>query len=283
VTPLRTLGQAWEEGSRQLAAANNPNARRDSQLLLLHILGTGRSWLLSHAEEPLNEGQLSGYRRLIERRRVGEPIQYIIGEREFFGLRFAVTPAVLIPRPETEHLVEAALERIPIDKPSRVADVGAGSGAIAVAIAVARPLAVITAIDISPMALKVAQANAEANGVADRITFVEVDLLEGIAGNSFDLVVSNPPYIADVERETLDAEVRDYEPATALFAGSTGLEIYERLIPQAAKALRPAGWLLMEIGVGQQLQLRQLLKEWTHVGSISDLREIPRVVLARLP
>jgi release factor glutamine methyltransferase len=223
------------------------------------------------------------YREAIARRALSEPIQYITGEREFYGLRFAVTPDVLIPRPETEHLVEAAIERIPPNAPFYITDVGTGSGAIAIALAVARPLATITAIDSSPIALQVAKENAVAHGVGDRITFRESDLLANVGQSECDLVVSNPPYIANGERETLDAEVRDYEPASALFAGPTGLEVYERLIPQAATALQPGGWLIMEIGAGQQFQLTQLLKDWRNVGFEPDLQGIPRVVLAQRP
>ena len=194
-----------------------------------------------------------------------------------------MTPDVLIPRPETEHLVEAALERIPLDQPIEIADVGTGSGAIAVALAVARPQARITAIDISPAALEVAKKNAVAHGVGDGVRFSESDLLEAVGEETFDMIVSNPPYIAEVDRETLAAEVRDFEPAGALFAGPSGLEIYERLIPQAAERLRNGGWLLLEIGAGQELSLRQLLLGWNNVGFVDDLQGIARVAVAQRP
>jgi release factor glutamine methyltransferase len=275
-----TLGKAAAFGSHQLKQAGVRNPERDAELLLLYTTGLSRTDLITKPEHGLTADEENRYREAIARRAHSEPVQYITGEREFYGLRFAVTPGVLIPRPETEHLVEAALERIPPNTPFRIADVGTGSGAIAVALAVARPLAKIAAIDISPAALRVATQNASAHGVAERIEFVEADLLDGIAARSFDIVVSNPPYIADGERETLDAEVKDYEPANALFAGPTGLEIYERLIPQASHVLQPGAWLLMEVGAGQQLQLSRLLKGWSNIGFVPDLQGIPRVVLA---
>jgi len=278
-----SLRDALDGATAELTAGSLANARRDSELLLLHILGGDPAFLLAHPEYPLTEEQLARYRKLIARRKASEPIQYITGEREFYGLRFAVTPDVLIPRPETEHLVEAALERIPIDAPTLIADIGTGSGAIAVSLAVARPLAQIRALDISRTALKVAASNASAHGVAGHIQFWEADLLDGMKDGELDMVVSNPPYIADGERETLDAEVRNYEPPTALFAGPTGLEIYERLIPQAARVLRPGGWLLVEIGAGQHLQLRLLLEGWEEVSLVPDLQGIARVAIARAP
>jgi release factor glutamine methyltransferase len=276
-----TLREAAAHATNQLKRTGNRNPARDAELLLLYATGLGRTDLITQPERPLSSTEAEQYHELIARRERFEPLQYITGEREFYGLRFTVTPEVLIPRPETEHLVEAALERIPLNAPFHIADIGTGSGAIAVTLAVARPLAKITAIDISPAALKVASENAAAHGVTHSVRFEESDLLDGIAPPNFDMVVSNPPYIADGERETLDAEVRGYEPATALFAGPTGLEVYERLIPQAATALRPGGWLIMEIGPGQQWQLTQLLKDWSKVSFVADLQGIPRVALAQ--
>jgi release factor glutamine methyltransferase len=276
-----TLGKAVAYGSSQLKQAGIRNPERDAELLLLYTTGLSRTDLITQPEHGLTADEENRYREAIARRVLSEPVQYITGEREFYGLRFAVTPGVLIPRPETEHLVEAALERIPPNTPFRIADVGTGSGAIAIALAVARPLAKITATDISPVALQVAKENAAAHGVADRVTFRESDLLDNVVPSEYDLVVSNPPYIADGEREILDVEVRDYEPARALFAGPTGLEIYERLIPQASHVLQPGGWLIMEIGAGQHLQLSRLLKDWSNISFVPDLQGIPRVVLAQ--
>jgi release factor glutamine methyltransferase len=276
-----SLRQAVRQAADELQRAGMKTPARDAELLLVHTTGLSRTDLIASPTQTLTAAQERRYRELIDRRANWEPIQYITGEREFYGLRFTVTPEVLIPRPETEHLVEAALERIPPNVPFHIADVGTGSGAIAVALAVGRPTASVIAVDISAAALKIARQNASANGVAARIEFVEADLLVGIAAQSVDMVVSNPPYVADGERETLDAEVKNYEPARSLFAGPTGLEVYERLIPQAANALRPGGWLIMEIGAGQQSQLSQLLKNWSNVSFIPDLQGIPRVVLAQ--
>jgi len=277
------MREALEQAKAVLLDAGNGNPRRDAELLLLHVTGKTRAYLLTHPHDLLTPEQLTRYRELIARRATHEPIQYLIGEREFYGLLFAVTPDVLIPRPETEHLVEAALERIPLDQPIEIADVGTGSGAIAVALAVARPQARITAIDISPAALEVAKKNAVAHGVGDGVRFSESDLLEAVGEETFDMIVSNPPYIAEVDRETLAAEVRDFEPAGALFAGPSGLEIYERLIPQAAERLRNGGWLLLEIGAGQELSLRRLLTDWNSVSFVDDLQGIARVAVAQRP
>jgi release factor glutamine methyltransferase len=284
VSPIIAAKQLLEAGAKDLSAVILSNPRRDAELLLLHVLGIDRASLIAYPERLLSDTQLAQFQRLVERRKRFEPIQYITGEREFYGLRFSVTPDVLIPRPETEHLVEAALERIPADRPFEIADVGTGSGAIAVALAVARPMAKIAALDISTAALEVAKRNATAHGVAERVRFLESDLLEAVAERAFDMIVSNPPYIGDAERETLDAEVREFEPAGALFAGPSGLEIYERLIPQAAERLREGGWLLLEIGAGQESPLRRLLPDWSGVGFVDDLQGIPRVALAqRMP
>jgi release factor glutamine methyltransferase len=190
-----------------------------------------------------------------------------------------VTPDVLIPRPETEHLVEALLARVPHDAALRVADVGTGSGAIAVALAHALPRAQVTALDISPAALAVAQGNARDHGVEGRMRFVASDLLTAVQGERFDAIVSNPPYIAN--SEVLETQVRDYEPHTALFAGATGLEVYTRLIPQAHEALIEGGWLMLEIGHGQRDALEALLAGWKDVEFGDDLQGIARVAIAR--
>ena len=215
----------------------------------------------------------------LARRARHEPVQYIIGEQEFFGLKFRVTPDVLIPRPETEHLVEAALARTDSDASLHIADVGTGSGAIAVPLAHALPRARVTALDISAAALVVAHENAESHGVSDRIRFFKSDLLAAVAGEQFDMIVSNPPYVA--EDEELEPQVGEYEPGSALFAGPEGLDVYRRLIPQAQAALKPGGWLLLEIGHGQQGALERLLSGWGNVSLIADLQGIPRVACAQ--
>jgi len=280
---IQTLADAVAYGVAELKADGNRTPRRDAEQLLLHIAKLSRIDFIVRPDQLLNNEQLRHYRELLGRRKKSEPMQYILGEREFYGLRFTVTPDVLIPRPETEHLVEATLEHIPLNKEFEIADIGTGSGAIAIAIAIARPLARITALDISPAALEVARTNAADHKVADRISFVESDLLEAVGEETFDMIVSNPPYIAEADRETLAVEVRDYEPATALFAGPTGLEIYERLIPQASQRLCKKGWLLLEIGAGQQLELQQLLIDWNEISFVNDLQGIPRVVIAQRP
>ncbi|HTA86710.1 MAG TPA: peptide chain release factor N(5)-glutamine methyltransferase [Silvibacterium sp.] len=254
-------------------------ARRDAELLLMHAIGRDRAYLLTHPEAQLTSEQAAVYEEWLARRERHEPIQYIIGEQEFFGLRLRVTPDVLIPRPETEHLVEAALERMERNAPLRIADIGTGSGAIAVALAHALPMAHLTALDISPAALAVARSNAETHSVSGHIRFCESDLLEAVAGESFDMIVSNPPYVA--ENEILEPQVRDYEPTSALFAGATGLDVYERLIPQAQAALKPGGWLLLEIGHGQRDALAQLLSGWSSVSFVADLQAILRVACAQ--
>jgi release factor glutamine methyltransferase len=256
-----------------------PTGRRDAELLLLRAVGRDRAWLLTHPDEEISQEEAQRYDAWIARRAAQEPVQYIVGEQEFYGLRFRVTPDVLIPRPETEHLVEALLARVPHDAALRVADVGTGSGAIAVSLAHALPQAQVTALDLSQAALAVARGNAEDHGMEGPMRFLCSDLLEAVRGERFDAVVSNPPYIA--ESEVLEAQVRDYEPHTALFAGATGLEVYERLIPQAHEALTAGGWLMLEMGHGQRDALEGLLAGWTDVEFVDDLQGIPRVAIAR--
>lgn len=256
-----------------------PSARRDAELLLLRVLRRDRAWLLTHPDAELTPEQTQQYESFIGRRARHEPVQYILGEQEFFGLAMRVTPAVLIPRPETEHLVEALLSRVPQTALLGICDVGTGSGAIAVALAHALPNAQVTALDISPEALEIAHHNAARHQVANRMRFLESDLLSAIPGEHFDAIVSNPPYVA--ESEILEPQVRDYEPGAALYAGPTGLEIYRRLIPQAHDALIPGGWLLLEIGHGQRDALASLLTGWHSVEFVADLAGIPRVAIAR--
>lgn len=272
-----TIVAALTRGARRFDGLTM--ARRDAELLLMHAIGRDRAYLLTHPEAQLTSEQAAVYEEWLARRERHEPIQYIIGEQEFFGLRLRVTPDVLIPRPETEHLVEAALERVERNAPLRIADIGTGSGAIAVALAHALPMAHLTALDISPAALAVARSNAETHSVSGHIRFCESDLLEAVAGESFDMIVSNPPYVA--ENEILEPQVRDYEPTSALFAGATGLDVYERLIPQAQAALKPGGWLLLEIGHGQRDALAQLLSGWSSVSFVADLQAILRVACAQ--
>lgn len=280
-----TLRQALTIATAQLAADPHlcDTAARDAELLLLHTLQISRVTLAAHPARELTHDQQAEYEANIVRRLGHEPIQYITGQQEFYGLAFNVTPAVLIPRPETEHLVEAVLKLLPTDQPLTIVDVGTGSGAIAIALAVHLPKASITALDISPEALKIAEANAREHSVADRVRFLKSDLLAALNSgpDALDAIVSNPPYVPEIDRGTLHPQVRDHEPATALFAGESGLDIYRRLIPQAHKSLKPNGLLALEIGHGQQADLAALLADWQKVCFINDLQDIPRVALAR--
>ena len=276
-----TLQHAVADGAQKLKGVSE-QPRRDAELLLLRVLKRDRTFLLTHPDTELTQAQFSQYEGWLRRRAAHEPIQYILGEQEFFGLNFAVTPDVLIPRPETEHLVEALLERASRNRPLRIVDVGTGSGAIAVVLAHALPLAEVTALDLSAAALAVARRNAKAHGVAGRVRFLQSDLLSAVAGERFDAVVSNPPYVAEADRDALAKEVRDFEPASALFAGADGLDIYKRLIPQAHDLLVTGGWLLMEMGQGQRDSLGALLAAWREVSFVDDLQGIPRVACARL-
>ncbi|HVZ85117.1 MAG TPA: peptide chain release factor N(5)-glutamine methyltransferase [Terracidiphilus sp.] len=255
-------------------------ARHDAETLLLHAAGLTRAGLLAHGEDELDASQAAAFDALVERRRAGEPIQYITGETEFYGLPLRVTRDVLIPRPETEHLVEKAVELATQFPAPRIVDIGSGSGAIAVALAHALPKAQITSIDVSPAALAVARENATRNQV--EIRFLEGDLLGPVASEQFDLVVSNPPYVPETDRGSLAVEVRDYEPGLALFAGADGLAVYRRLIPAAFAALVPGGWLVLEIGYGQADAIRALLAEagFAQIAFTQDLQSIPRVASA---
>jgi release factor glutamine methyltransferase len=257
-------------------------ARRDAETLLLHLLGKNRAWMLAHMDDELGYECAEQYIARLERRFKGEPIQYILGETEFYRLPFFVTPEVLIPRPETEHVVEKALELARSFAAPRIVDVGTGSGAIAVALAHELPDAAVTATDTSAAALEIARENARWNGV-QRVRFVEGDLLAPVAGEQFDIVASNPPYVAEADRGSLAVEVREYEPAQALFAGDDGLEIYQRLIPQAFNALAQGGYVLLEIGYGQEPPVSALLGDagFEKIEFIPDLQGISRVACAQ--
>ena len=253
-----------------------PTAFLDAVHLLMHTLSIERTTLIAHPERRMDRERQSEYQALLERRLRFEPLQYITGIAHFYGLEVRVAPGVLIPRPETELLVEAVLARAAMD--AHIVDVGTGSGAIALALAHNRPRAHVTAVDLSPVALEQAQANATSLKLVLR--WLESDLLAAVAAEQFDVVISNPPYIAEKERPSLATQVRDYEPAQALFAGASGLEVYERLIPQAWEALRPGGLLALEIGYGQSEDVQALLVAWENVEVLSDLQAIPRVILA---
>jgi release factor glutamine methyltransferase len=272
------VGEALQTARARLAAVSK-NSRRDAELLLAHLLGWDQAALLTHPERVLTPAEADQFESMLSRRLASEPVQYITGVQEFFGLPFEVSPAVLIPRPETEHLVEAVLERFGRESSPRIIDVGTGSGAIAVALAHAIPRSQVTAVDLSSAALDVARRNADRNGVSDRVTLLQSDLLAAVESENFEVVVSNPPYIA--EGEVLEPQVLNYEPRSALYAGPTGLEVYERLIPQARRLLKPEGWLMFEIGYGQSPALLKLLRDWNDVSFLNDLQGIPRVVQAK--
>ena len=281
---MASLRHHLELGNAALKDGPHPErARRDAELLLMHTLERSRAWLIAHAEEELSGSQAAAYTALVSLRRKGEPIQYITGEAEFYGLPFLVTRDVLIPRPETEHLVEKALELAGRVVSPRIVDVGTGSGAIAVALAHKLPCAQIAAIDISSRALAVAEENAKRNGVAVR--FLLGDLLAPVAGERFEIIVSNPPYVPTTDRDTLSVEVREYEPALALFAGDDGLDVYRRLIPAAFDALTPGGFVALEIGYGQSTAVEALLASagFEQIVFVPDLQGIPRVACAQRP
>jgi release factor glutamine methyltransferase len=278
-----TISSAIQQASKRLAdSAARGDHRLDAETLLMSVLGRDRAYLYAHPELELSCGELTKYHDALTRRATGEPLQYITGHQEFWGLDLQVTPAVLIPRPETEHAVEVALEIARGSDSPRVVDVGAGSGCIALALASELPHASIEAVDISTDALEVARANAIRLGLSEQVRFRQSDLLEIFleSGSSFDLVVSNPPYVGESEADKLQIEVRQHEPHRALFGGAEGLDIYRRLIPQAQQVLKPNGWLVMEIGYSQEQAIRDLLSDWEQVRSVPDLQGIPRVMVA---
>lgn len=271
-------------GAERLTHGPHPDrALRDAEFLMMHVLGKDRAWILAYWHDEIETDCSIPYHSAIERRRNGEPIQYITGEAEFYGLPFHVNRNVLIPRPETEHLVEKAIELAAVFAQPRIADIGTGSGAIAVALAHKLPASAVTAIDLSTAALEVAKKNAARNGVAGRVRFLKGDLLAPVAGEQFEIVVSNPPYVPETDRGSLAVEVRDYEPAQALFAGNDGLDIYRLLIPEAFRALVASGFIVLEIGCGQQAGVQTLLEDagFTHIAFTSDLQGIQRVASAR--
>jgi len=274
---LRTL---VEQAEGELRFGPHPQrARLDAETLLLHLLKQNRAWLFAHSSDEVRTTAAEAFDALVSRRLSGEPVQYITGSAEFFGLPFSVAPGVLIPRPETELLVEEVLRLANQIQQPRIADIGTGSGIIAIALAHALPHARITAVDLSKQALTIAGKNALQNQVTNRITFVEGDLFAPLAGLSFDIIASNPPYVPEADRDSLSVEVREYEPEGALFAGEDGLSIYKRLIPEAREYLAPGGWLIMEIGYGQQPAIETILlvDGYREVYFVPDYQGIPRV------
>ena len=261
----------------------------NAELLLMFTLGCDRAHLYAHPERELTSDENVRYDAALDQRASGVPAQYITGHQEFWGMDLAVTPAVLIPRPETEHVIETVLQLAGVARaPSpanapRIVDAGTGSGCIALALAKEFPGAEIYATDISPAALEIARSNAARHQLEARIRFRETDLLEGLGHAAFDFVVSNPPYVGESEADTVQLEVRKFEPRDAVFAGPTGLEVIERLIPQSLDVLKPGGWLVMEISGTIVEGVRKLLSGWNQVQVTNDLQGIPRVAAARKP
>jgi len=257
-----------------------------AELLLMHLLGRDRAWLYAHPDEPVAPEAVDRYFELVGRRIIGVPTQYLVGHQEFWGLEFEVTPDVLIPRPESEHLIEVALERLGerrSQKTLSIADVGTGSGCLAIALAHELPSARIVATDSSAAALAVARRNAARHGVAGRLWFIRANLLEPFAPSQFDLIVSNPPYVARGEAHLLPREVREHEPGEALFAGSEGMAIYRPLLERAAAALCPRGFLIVELGYRAApgvFALAEAAGAWAKIAVTNDLAGIPRVLAA---
>jgi release factor glutamine methyltransferase len=284
------LKQALAEAVFFLTSNKVPSPRLNAELLLIFTLGCDRAYLYAHPERNLTADEAAGYQMALSERARGVPAQYITGHQEFWGMDLLVTPAVLIPRPETEHVIEAVLELARIQWPvepaypahaTRIIDVGTGSGCIALALARELPHAAIQGADISPAALEIARINAVRHQLEKRIQFLETDLLAGFENNSFDFIVSNPPYVGESEEDEVQLEVRKFEPRNAVFAGPTGLEVISRLIPQAHSMLRAGGWLVMEISGTIVEGAKQLLNEWEEIRIVNDLQGIPRVIAVR--
>ncbi|MGA8763537.1 MAG: peptide chain release factor N(5)-glutamine methyltransferase [Candidatus Sulfotelmatobacter sp.] len=307
------LRQALTSAIARLTAAQVPSPHLNAELLLMFTLNCDRAFLHAHPEHELTADEQTRYDRALADRARGVPAQYITGHQEFWGMDLIVTPAVLIPRPETEHVIETVMELQTsgvrphtsdlgprtldpgagtvspksdvrgLTSALRVADVGTGSGAIALALAKEFPQAEVHAIDISAAALEIAHSNAARHQLQSRIHFHKADLLSGIENSSFDLIVSNPPYVGESEEDKVQLEVRKFEPRSAVFAGPRGTEVIARLVPQARAALKPGGWLVMEISGTIADAVKELLKEWDGVRISPDLQSIPRVVQARKP
>ena len=267
-----------------LETAGVPEARRDASSLLSFVMGKDRTFLISHAEDPVDNDSLDQLREFVERRAAGEPLQYIMGVQDFYGREFRVTPDVLIPRPETESLVEAALEVTKSEVPF-ICDVGTGSGCIAITLLCELPGARAVALDKSPAALEIAKLNAARQSVADRAMFAVSDCFNALEPREyqFDLIVSNPPYVSEAALAGLQREVRDHEPVVALSPGPDGLSVIRRLFAEASAYLKPNGHMLMEIGFDQGEAVRSLIDEsvWSLLEVRPDLQCIPRIVVLR--
>jgi release factor glutamine methyltransferase len=275
-----TIQQALQQGAKLLEDASVTAPRLNAEVLLAHATGHDRSWLYAHGDETLIELWWIHYGRYLHERLSGKPTQYITRRQEFYGREFVVSPDVLIPRPETEHLVEAALEKLGSPSAS-IIDVGCGSGAIAVSLALETGRAVIGA-DVSLDALRVSDQNRRR--LAAPVHLVASDLLSSFRDRSASTIVCNPPYVPENDKTLTQREVRDYEPHLAVFGGPDGLDVYRRLIAEAWRVLAPGGWLLMEIAYNASEPIRRMLQpQWSEIGIRTDLAGLPRVALARLP
>jgi len=280
------LKQAVDYAYQLFVENDVPSPRLNAELLLLFVLSRERAYLYAHPERELTADEQSNFDEVVRERARGCPTQYITGHQEFWGLDLLVSPAVLIPRPETEHVVETVLELVkeyPFGGPGRLKllDVGTGSGCIALALASELPHAEIHACDISEEALEIARVNAAQLALGGKVLFRKSDLLSVYACEPFDFVISNPPYVGECDADKVQKQVREFEPKVAVFSGREGMEIYRRLIPQAHDVLRPGGWLVAEIGYSEEDNVRNLLSGWSDIQVTADLQGIPRVVAAR--
>ena len=281
-----TIAEALKEAGERLRVASVPNDLLDAQMLLAEALGKDRTYLIINFNQQLSEGILSAFRTMVDRRVAGEPLQYITGRQEFFGLDFEVTPDVLIPRPETELIVEEAIRIVQQDGIVRpmIVDVGAGSGCIAVALARELADARVIASDVSEAALRVARRNAARHGLGDRVDFIASDLLGAFAEEEFaDFILSNPPYVSEKEMPSLQREVRDWEPRAALTDSNDGLSLYRRLLKDAPSRLRPGGHLICEMGYTQSEMISNMIdrRVWGAPKLLDDLQGIPRTIVLR--
>jgi release factor glutamine methyltransferase len=277
------LKEALTSAIDRLTAARVGSPRMNAEVLLMFTLGCDRAYLYAHSERPISGEEFQRYDDALSQRATGVPAQYIIGHQEFWGMDLVVSPAVLIPRPETEHVIETVLPLAKSLAKPRIIDVGTGSGAIALALARELPRGEIHATDISDVALEIARANAARHQMELCIQFHHTDLLAGIDFDRFDFVVSNPPYVGESEEDQVQLEVRKFEPRNAVFAGPSGVEVIERLVPQAGAVLKPGGWLVIEISGTIVEKVRQMLFRWSGLRVVSDLQGIPRVVAAQKP
>lgn len=278
-----TIAEALLQASQVLRKSGVVEARREAGSLLSFVIDRDRTSLISHAEDVIDPDQFKQFNKLVDRRATGEPLQYVIGKQDFYGREFTVTPAVLIPRPETELLVEIALGLLKDLESPVFCDVGTGSGCIAVSILCERSDARATAVDISPAALEVAKINAVDHGVVDWVVFQVSDLFKSLDSTQFDLVVSNPPYVAEGAIATLQREVREHEPIIALSSGPDGLDHIRRLLIETPAFLKPAGHLVFEIGFDQSEGLQRIIDHsvWKLIEIKRDLQGIPRIAVLR--